>query len=90
MRYVKLSRLEIERMRHLHQTSPSSRVRNRAQALLLSHQGYTRNQLAALFNVRLDTISDWFNRFESDRQTDLSDQSGRGRKPLLSKMHKKS
>ena len=90
MRYVKLSKSEIVRLRQLHETSPKYRVRNRAQALLLSHQGYTRNQLAAMFDVRLDTISDWFNRFESDRDTDLSDLVGKVRKPLLNDMDKKS
>ena len=90
MRFVELSTEEASRLRQLYKKSAHHQVRERAHALLLSSQGYSRNTLSNMFSKSPDTISDWFNWYEQDRSWDLRDRSGRGRKPKLSESLKKS
>ena len=90
MRFVELSTEEISRLEQLYKNSVHHQVRERAHALLLSGQGFSRNDLSKMFSKAPDTISDWFNWYEQDRSWDLRDRSGRGRKPKLSDPVKKS
>lgn len=55
--------------------------RSHCQAILLSHQGYTVQELMQIFNCRKNTIYDWFNRYESQGIAGLRIKPGRGRKP---------
>jgi transposase len=48
-------------LQKIYQKSQYHRVRQRAQCILLSHQGYTTNELAHLFQVNRITIYNWFN-----------------------------
>ena len=61
---------------------PSPRFRLRCQAILLSHQGKQIKELAALYDVCRYTISNWYNRWESEGIVGLMDEprSGRPRK----------
>ena len=90
MLFVKLLPEEETRLQTLERTSPKHHVRVRAKALLLSHQGHSRQSLAKMFNKRLDTISDWIHHFKSDRNWDLEDATGRGRKPKIKGEEKKN
>jgi transposase len=80
---------ETQRLELLYRNSPRHRVRLRAQGLLLLSKGYKRKEVATLLEKRLDTISDWYNKFIFDRKWNLEDQAGRGRKPKISKVLKK-
>jgi transposase len=61
----------------------SHSFRNRCQAILLSHQGHSVQQLARVFQVRDLSIYKWMNRFEDGGVKGLQNQPGRGRKALL-------
>lgn len=50
---------------------------------MLSVQQYTVNDLANLFSVSINTIYDWFNRWEASGIEGLKLKSGRGRKKKL-------
>lgn len=58
------------------------RLRQRAHAILLSSQGYTREHLALLFTVHVDTVSRWLDNWIQDGLAGLADapKSGRPRK----------
>lgn len=91
MRFIKdLSSEESQELERLIKESPSFRERQRAQAILLSHKGYTLIELSELFSVDRDTISAWFNRFDKHRTTQLRDAAGRGRPSKLTSMEKKT
>jgi len=66
------------------------RERNRAQAILLSSQGHTIPELTKIFQVDRETITRWFDRFETNRTSGLKDAPGRGRPPKVKPEEKKS
>lgn len=76
----------IQLVRH----SPSHRVRQRSQALLWSHQGKKREQIADLFQVKADTVTAWFRRWLTRPLPDqLADAARSGRRPKLDENQKK-
>ena len=82
MRIIRLSATEKTRLKEIRKTDSRYRVRDRAHALLLSAQGKKIKELAQIFEVDRDTISIWFNRWESEGYEGLSDapHPGRGSK----------
>jgi transposase len=86
---LNLTEEEQFRLEAIHKTHPTHRVRTRAQSLLLLSKGYSRTEVATLLSKRLDTISDWFKQYNSDRNWNLEDKPGRGRKPKISRSLKK-
>ena len=66
-----------------HKQGTSYPYRNRCQAILLSAEGYSLQELEVLFQVKELSIYQWFNRFEAHGVAGLSNRSGQGRKPLL-------
>jgi len=84
MRYIENLNEETRSALHQgHKHGKGHQFRNRCQAILLSEQGYTVAQLAAMFQVSNLSIYKWFNRFEASGVAGLKNQSGRGRRPLL-------
>jgi len=57
--------------------------RYRAQAILLSYQGKSVNELAEIFGCQIRTIYRWFNRFEAEKVEAVFELKGRGRKAIL-------
>ncbi len=90
MRFVKLTKNQEVRIRDLYRNSQKNNVRERAQALLLSNEGYKRKEIATVLKKRKDTITDWFNKIESDPNWNLEDEQRSGRKPKLDKSKKES
>ena len=74
-----LSEAECATLRCAWKDGPTARVRQRAQAVYLSHRGYRRAALAALFEVGVDTISDWLNGWEPRGLRGLYDAPRSGR-----------
>lgn len=70
-------------------TSTNHRATLRAQAILWSMEGRDRSDLAALFHVKPDTISEWFKRWHPADFSTLSDEPRAGRPPLLNEEEKK-
>ena len=77
-----LSQSETQALHQLHKNGSTHRQRQRAHALLLSAKGYTLEQLADIFDVDRDTLSQWIDVFHTQGVTALSDapKSGRPRK----------
>lgn len=89
-RYIQLTDSDKEKLESAVRTSSTFRVRRRSQALLWSHQGKDRATIAELLDVRLDTVSDWFNRWNNNSVESLSDLPKSGRPSILSMVEKKS
>jgi hypothetical protein len=47
------------RLKEIHKTDPNWRTRMRAQAILLSEKGFALNQLATIFEIDRDSVSQW-------------------------------
>lgn len=84
MRYIKdLGEEQKQALEEGHKTGKSHRFRTRCQAILLSHQGYSVQELARLFKVSDLSIYKWMDRFKDGDVKALQTQPGKGRKPLL-------
>jgi len=61
MRFIKnLSAEEQAALKEGHKQGSTHRFRNRCKAILLSHEGYTVNEIKKLFDInRENTIYDW-------------------------------
>ncbi len=90
MRFLSLTDSEVGLLNSVRKKHQSFRVRDRAHAVLLSHKGQKIEDIASIFDVNRDTVSDWFTRWESDGLSGLQDAPGRGRKPKLVDVKKKS
>ena len=47
------------RLKEIHKSDPNWRTRMRAQAILLSEKGFALNQLATIFEIDRDSVSQW-------------------------------
>src|SRR6516162_7779693 len=84
MRFIQdLSPETIPLLQKIYKKSKYHRVRQRAQCLLLSYQGYTIKELSHIFQVDRITIYHWFHRWESRRLASVYDRAGKGRKPIF-------
>jgi transposase len=62
---------------------PKPEFRQRANALLMSHQGLDITFIAKFSDVNLNTVGRWFTSWEEEGVAGLMRRSGQGRKPLL-------
>lgn len=80
LKFVRLlSEAEQQELQETYQNHSSFKVRQRAQAILLSHQGYTINQLQAIFQINRDYISLWIDRYNRQGIQGLEDLPRSGR-----------
>lgn len=61
----------------------------RAQAILLSEKGYALNQLATIFEIDRDSVSQWLDWWEDYKFDGLADDPRSGRTPILADESKK-
>ena len=83
MRYIELDTSARQELEKTYRTHAKSHVRQRAQCLLLSDQGYSVPMLARIYSTRTHTIRGWFNRWESEVIKGLEIHPGRGLKPAI-------
>ena len=84
MRYItKLDNGTIKELEKIIKEDKRYKSRYRAQAILLSYQGKTVNELADIFGCKIRTIYRWFDSFEEKIVEGVYELEGRGRKPLL-------
>jgi transposase len=88
-RYITLSESELSELTHLLRTTDNHRERQRCQALLWSHKGYDRQTIAQLYQVKADTVSFWFKRWEDNQSQGLKDLTRSGRPSILTPEEKK-
>jgi len=80
MRFIQgLSHETTKLLQKVYKESKYHQVRQRAQCLLLSYQGYRTNELSHIFQVDRITIYNWFNAWDSRHFAGLYDKKGRGR-----------
>ncbi len=63
-------------------------MRQRAQCVLLSFQGYTTKELAHIFHVDRITIYNWFDAWDMRHFPGLYDRKGQGRPPSFTQEQK--
>ncbi len=84
MRFIQnLHHDTIQLLQKIYQKSKHHKVRQRAQGILLSYQGYTAKELAHIFHVDRITIYNWFNDWESRHFSGLYDRKRQGRPQVL-------
>ena len=84
MRYIREIKEEtIKELERIVKEEERYKSRYRAQAILLSHQGKSINELAEIFGCKIRTIYRWFNSFEAEGIDGIYEKEGRGRKPKL-------
>jgi transposase len=84
MRYITdLNKETIKTLEQIIKNEERYKSRYRAQAILLSNQQKTINEIAEIFGVKIRTIYRWFDRFEKDNLEGIYELKGRGRKPNL-------
>jgi transposase len=84
MRYISnLNNNTIKELKQAVKNGASLQLRQRAKSILLSNEGITVKELCKIFNKSTRTIYRWFDRFKEEQIENLSDESGRGRKPAL-------
>ncbi len=71
-------------------TSSSFKVRQRAHALILSSKRRTIEEIADIFDIDRDTVSEWFKRWEAGGIDSLKDAPRSGRPSLKDKKMKAS
>ena len=84
----KLGAEQREALRQLMKTG-NEQARRRAHAVLLNARGYSVDQIADIYEVDRDTVSNWLDRWEDEGTEGLQDQEGRGRKPTLNEKEQK-
>ena len=84
MRYISnLNNNTIKELKQAVKNGGSLQLRQRAKSILLSNEGTTVKELCKIFTKSTRTIYRWFDRFKEEQIENLSDESGRGRKPAL-------
>jgi transposase len=89
MRFIKLTLDQAVELKEKMLGSEDYREISRYRAMMLSHKGYTINDLADIFDVDRDTITNWFDRYETQGISGLKDLPRSGRNPKLSDSQKK-
>ena len=84
MRYItELNKETAEALEAIVKSERRYKSRYRAQAILLSSQRKTVNEIAEIFAVKIRTIYRWFDRFEKEKIAGIYELKGRGRKSKL-------
>ena len=83
-RFVKqISDDELHQLTSHMERGETARIRHRAHAVILSHQGKSLKEIADIFAVDRDTVANWLDRFDRFGLNGLSDQARPGAKPKL-------
>ncbi len=80
MRFVQpLSDAEVQSLRDASKNASKPAQRRRAHGILLSHKGYTINQISEILDVQRDTVTRWLNAWQRDGLDGLADKARAGR-----------
>lgn len=90
-RYIsQLSERELGSLWAMVKASKYHRERQRAQAILWSHQGQDMESILSLLQVDRDTLSSWFSCWEREGITGLKDKPRSGRPAASNEAEKKN
>jgi transposase len=79
----KLTKKQIQQLEAQKDHGVTPRIRHRAHAILLSHQGTSVVELARIFQTNRTTISQWLNRWDAEGLDGLADKPRPGSPPKL-------
>lgn len=79
---------QINKLKEIMSHSDKPRVRQRAHAILLSSKSFTLNEIANIWEVNRDTVSNWLNRWEQFGLSGLDDQPRSGNPGILTPLEK--
>ena len=85
MKFIKLWPETEKMLERIYHNSQHHQVRQRAHCILLSHRGWTMNELLELFGISRRTLQYWFIRWKQDRLIGLYDRAVIGRNSKLNK-----
>lgn len=89
-RYIRdVSESEKTALAHLVKSGVTHRERQRAQAILWSHQGKDMQTLLEWLQVDRDTLSSWFTRWQTSGIAGLKDKPKSGRKKKITQAEEK-
>lgn len=89
MRFIRELNPETKKLlERISRRSKYYQVRNRANCIILSYQGFSIKLLMKLFGVSRKTIYNWLTRWEERRLVGLYNETGRGRKPKFNQEQK--
>jgi transposase len=89
-RFIKpLSKAQEQRVKHIRDTGRTKRIRHRAHAILLSHDGREIREIAEIFQVDRNTVSNWLDRWDSKGVDGLADKPHPGAPPKLEEDERK-
>ena len=74
----------LQKLRYLSKHGESLQERRRSHALLLSHEGHTKDKIATVLQVTQRSVFLWLKEFKERGIQSLKPRSGRGRKTKLS------
>jgi transposase len=86
---AKLKKKEKNALNNFVNNSSSSRIRNRAHAVLLSSEGKNTTELTEIFGVHYQTISAWLDRWDNEGIQGMTDKSRSGAPSRLTDSEKK-
>ena len=87
-RYIKLEPSEVLTLEEGYKNVSHHQFKSRCHCLLLSNQGYDMASLAKIFGVTQPSITHWFDSWQQKGITGLRNQSGQGRKFILTQSDK--
>jgi transposase len=83
-KFVKpLTRVQCEQLQEIMKSAAPQRTRMRAHAVLLSARGYSLDQIADIYQVDRDRVSQWVEWWEAEQVAGLDDDPRSGRPPKL-------
>lgn len=83
MRFVSpLTDSDLQALTEAYQRGEKPALRRRAHAIVLSHKGYTINQISDILLATRETVSLWLDAWEADGLAGLRDKPRTGRRPI--------
>jgi hypothetical protein len=64
-RFISLTDDERDYLHFVKKSSSLERERDRSHGLLLSSEGYSMDMISSIFKISRDTVTSWFNRWDS-------------------------
>lgn len=81
--FIALTPDEQQVLSEAHQRGEKPALRRRSHAILLSHQGYTIDQISSILAVQRNAVADWFKLWKTSGLEGLIDKPRGGRPPVL-------
>jgi len=82
-RYIKLTESEVIELEQCRKTGKQNTFRQRCHYILLSNQGKSVDEISEIYQVGRNSVTNWYNRYESSGITGLHTTKGQGRPAII-------